>query len=147
MSPSLEQLSPGQIVATRSVTVDRERLRAYAEASGDRNPIHLDEDAARSVGLPGVIAHGMWTMGVAADVVSTWAGDPSAVVSYGTRFTGPVVVDASAGAEVDIRATVASIDAEAGQVTLDLAVSSAGADVLRRARAVVQLRPAVSGRA
>ncbi|MGB7449058.1 MAG: MaoC/PaaZ C-terminal domain-containing protein [Ornithinimicrobium sp.] len=142
MSPTLENLSPGQIVATRTVTVDRERLRSYAEASGDRNPIHLDDDAARAVGLPGVIAHGMWTMGAAADVVATWVGDPSAVVSYSSRFTNPVVVDAADGAQVDIRASVVSVQAEAGQVTLDLVVTCDDVDVLRRARAVVQLRPA-----
>ncbi|HKJ11319.1 MAG TPA: MaoC/PaaZ C-terminal domain-containing protein [Ornithinimicrobium sp.] len=142
MSPRLEDLNVGQIVATRTVSVDRDRLREYAEASGDRNPIHLDEQAARAVGLPGVIAHGMWTMGAAADVVSTWAGDPSAVVGYSTRFTGPVVVSAESGAQVQIRATVSSVDVPAGRVTLDIAVSSAGVDVLRRARAVVQLRPA-----
>jgi len=147
MSPTLENLSVGQTVAARTVAVDRERLRAYAEASGDRNPIHLDESAARAVGLPGVIAHGMWTMGAAADVVSTWAGDPSAVVSYGSRFTGPVVVPEAEGAEVDIRATVGALDPQAGQVTIDLVVTCAGVDVLRRARAVVQLRPAASGEA
>jgi acyl dehydratase len=145
MSPRLEDLSVGQIVATRTVPVDRERLRDYAEASGDRNPIHLDEQVARSVGLPGVIAHGMWTMGAAADVVSTWAGDPSAVISYSTRFTNPVVVDETDGAQVQIAATVAKVEEQQGQVSLDLTVTCEGVDVLRRARAVVQLRPPASG--
>jgi acyl dehydratase len=147
MTPTLKELSVGQIVATRSISVDRDRLRAYAEASGDRNPIHLDEEAARAVGLPGVIAHGMWTMGAAADVVAAWVGDPSAVVSYSTRFTNPVVVDAADGATVDIRASVASVEAGTGQVVLDLVVTCAGVEVLRRARAVVQLRPAAADQA
>ena len=74
------------------VAVDRARLIAYAAASGDHNRIHWDERFARSVGLPDVIAHGMWTMGAAAELVARWAGDPTAVVGYRTKFTAPVVV-------------------------------------------------------
>ena len=119
--------------------VTRADLRAYAEASGDRNPIHLDEDVARAVGLPDVIAHGMLTMGLAGQVAADWAGDPAAVVGYGTKFTAPVVVPAEGAAVVEVAGTVAARDEDARTVTVDLAVTSAGAKVLGRARAVVRL--------
>nr|WP_276610575.1 MaoC/PaaZ C-terminal domain-containing protein [Kineococcus siccus] len=117
----------------------RADLRAYAEASGDRNPIHLDADVARSVGLPDVIAHGMLTMGLGGSVVTAWAGDPGAVVSYATRFTQPVVVPATGAAAVDVTGTVVAVDAAARTVAVDLTVTSAGVKVLGRARAVVRL--------
>ena len=82
----------GQEVARATLHVDRARLVRYADASGDQNPIHQDESAALAVGLPGVIAHGMWTMGAAVQVVVDWVGDPGLVVGYGTRFTRPVPV-------------------------------------------------------
>ncbi|NAZ85928.1 MaoC/PaaZ C-terminal domain-containing protein [Kineococcus indalonis] len=119
--------------------VTRADLRAYAEASGDRNPIHLDADVARSVGLPDVIAHGMLTMGLAGQSAADWAGDPAAVVRYGTKFTAPVVVPAEGAAVVEVAGTVAARDEDARTVTVDLAVTSAGAKVLGRARAVVRL--------
>ena len=119
--------------------LSRDDLRAYAEASGDRNPIHLDEAVARSVGLPDVIAHGMLTMGLAGSVVADWAGDPCAVVSYGTRFTAPVVVPAAAPAVVEVAGRVVARDEDARTVEVDLAVTHAGAKVLGRARAVVRL--------
>jgi acyl dehydratase len=119
--------------------LSREDLRAYADASGDQNPIHQDEALARSVGLPDVIAHGMLTMGLAGTVVADWAGDPSRVVSYGTKFTAPVVVSAAEPAVVDVAGTVVRRDEDAGTVEVDLVVTSAGAKVLTRARAVVRL--------
>jgi acyl dehydratase len=119
--------------------VSREDLRAYAEASGDRNPIHLDEATARAVGLPDVIAHGMLTMGLAGSVVADWAGDPCAVVSYGTKFTAPVVVPADGPAVVEVGGSVVSRDDTARTVDVELTVTSAGAKVLGRARAVVRL--------
>ena len=138
MSPTLSGLSVGQIVAATAIHVDRERLRDYAQASGDHNPIHQDEEFARSVGLPDVIAHGMWTMGAAVEVVSQWAGDPTAVLAYSTRFTKPVVVSAQDGAEIEVKAVVKSIDEASGRVTLDLAVTCGTDKVLGRAQAVVQ---------
>ncbi len=138
MSVSLGTLNVGQIVAARTIHVDRDQLRAYANASGDQNPIHQDEVFARSVGLPDVIAHGMWTMGAAVEVASAWAGDPTGVISYSTRFTSPVPVSADGGADIEVKATVKKVDPDTGQVTLELAVTCAGEKVLGRALAVVR---------
>ncbi|WP_432510267.1 MaoC/PaaZ C-terminal domain-containing protein [Kineococcus sp. SYSU DK001] len=129
----------GTELPTARYELSREDLRTYAEASGDRNPIHLDEATARSVGLPDVIAHGMLTMGLAGTVVADWAGDPSRVLSYGTRFTAPVVVPAGENAVVDVGGTVVARDDAAGTVEVDLTVTSGGTKVLTRARAVVKL--------
>ena len=87
--PVLADLSVGDVIGTRTVEVDRARLVRYAGASGDFNPIHWNDAFAAEVGLPGVIAHGMFTMGAAVALVEEWAGDPGAVVDYQTRFTRP----------------------------------------------------------
>ncbi|MGB3829314.1 MAG: MaoC/PaaZ C-terminal domain-containing protein [Ornithinimicrobium sp.] len=137
MTPTLSALSVGQIVAATSIHVDRAQLRDYANASGDQNPIHQDESVARSVGLPDVIAHGMWTMGAALEVVCQWAGDPTAVISYSTRFTQPVPVPADGGADIVVKAVVKKVDTDTGHITLELAVTCGEAKVLGRALAVV----------
>ena len=111
---------------------------AYAGASLDQNPIHQDEDFAKSVGLPDVIAHGMWTMGATGTVVSDWAGDAGRVVSYATRFTKPVVVPRS-GAELVVTGVVTSLDEETRRATVQLTTTAAGEKVLGRCLAVVQL--------
>ncbi len=129
----------GQEVARGSLRVDRARLVRYANASGDQNPIHQSEDAALAVGLPGVIAHGMWTMGAAVQVVVDWVGDPGLVVDYQTRFTRPVPVPADGEATVDVVATVGAIDAEAGTARIDLEVTLAGSKVLGKSQALVRL--------
>jgi acyl dehydratase len=129
----------GTELPTARYELSRDDLRAYAEASGDRNPIHLDEATARSVGLPDVIAHGMLTMGLAGTVVADWVGDPARVLSFGTKFTAPVVVPADAPAVVEVSGTVVARDEAAGTAEVDLVVTSAGAKVLTRARAVVAL--------
>ena len=119
--------------------VTRADLVRYAGASGDFNVIHWNERVARDVGLPGVIAHGMLTAGLAARAVTSWAGDPGAVVEYSVRFSRPVVVpDDDAGAEVTVRGRVAAV-LEGGQVRVDLTVTSGGEKVLSLARAVVAL--------
>lgn len=133
------QVEVGTELPTARYELSREDLRVYAEASGDRNPIHLDEATARSVGLPDVIAHGMLTMGLAGTVVADWVGDPARVLSYGTKFTAPVVVPADAPAVVEVAGTVVALDEAAGTAEVDLVVTSAGAKVLTRARAVVAL--------
>ncbi|WP_163276290.1 MaoC/PaaZ C-terminal domain-containing protein [Cellulomonas iranensis] len=138
-APVLADLEVGQEVARRTVAVDRARLVRYAGASGDFNPIHWNERVATSVGLPGVIAHGMWTMGAAVAVVVDWAGDPGAVVDYQTRFTRPVPVPDPGEAHVDVVATVGALDLEAGTVRVDLTVTVEGARVLGKAQAVVRL--------
>ncbi len=123
------------------VPVTRETLVRYAGASGDFNPIHWNERFAREVGLPDVIAHGMFTMASALRVVTDWAGDPGAVVQYGVRFTKPVVVPGDdKGAEIEVAAKVAAkLDDEARTVRVDLTVTSAGQKVLGASRAVVKL--------
>ncbi len=133
------RLEVGTELPTARYELSRDDLRAYAEASGTATPIHLDEATARSVGLPDVIAHGMLTMGLAGTVVADWVGDPARVLSYGTKFTAPVVVPADAPAVVEVAGTVVALDEAAGTAEVDLVVTSAGAKVLTRARAVVAL--------
>jgi acyl dehydratase len=82
----------GAELAPATYRVTREALVAYAAASGDHNPIHQDEEVARSVGLPGVIAHGMYTLALAARYVDEHVGEPGRIASIGAKFTKPVVV-------------------------------------------------------
>jgi len=138
MTPPLQDVAVGTQLPARTITVDRQVLIDYAAASGDANPIHQDEEFARSVGLPDVIAHGMWTMGAAIEVVTDWVGDPGRVVSCSTRFTNPVVVPAG-GAEIEVAGSVKSLDRESSRVAVELTVTSGGAKVLGRATAVVDL--------
>ncbi|KRE61033.1 MaoC family dehydratase [Nostocoides sp. Soil756] len=135
---ALDTVTVGETIGPVTIPVTRETLVAYANASGDQNPIHQDEDFARSVGLPDVIAHGMWTMGAAGSVVSRWAGDAGRVVEYGTRFTKPVVVPVS-GNELVVEGTVKAVDAETGRVTVEVTVSAEAVKVLGRCVAVVRL--------
>ncbi|MDO8143214.1 MULTISPECIES: MaoC family dehydratase [unclassified Isoptericola] len=137
--PQLADLTVGDVVATRTVEIDRATLVRYAGASGDFNPIHWDEQFATEVGLPGVIAHGMCTMGTVVDVVTDWAGDPGAIVRYGTRFTKPVPVPARGAAAVEVVATVGATDADAGTARIDLTVTHEGVKVLGRTQVVVRL--------
>jgi acyl dehydratase len=119
--------------------VTRADLVRYAGASGDLNPIHWSDRVATTVGLPGVIAHGMLTMGLAARTVTDWAGDPGAVVEYQVRFGRPVVVpDDDTGAEVTVRGKVGAV-LDGGRVRVDLTVTSGGEKVLSLARATVAL--------
>lgn len=140
MARSRHDVSVGEQIGPVTVPVGRDTLVAYANASGDQNPIHQDEEFARSVGLPDVIAHGMWTMGAAVTAVVDWAGDPGAVVDYQTRFTRPVPVPDPGAAQVEVVATVGALDAEAGTARIDLTVTVEGARVLGKAQAVVRLR-------
>ena len=139
MAPAFEELAVGQEVGRREVAVDRSRLVRYAGASGDFNPIHWNERFATEVGLPGVIAHGMWTMGAAVGVVSDWAGDPGAVLDYQTRFARPVPVPDPGAAAVEVVATVGALDAETRTARIDLNVTAAGSRVLAKAQALVRL--------
>jgi acyl dehydratase len=137
--PVLTELAVGQEVGRTEITVDRARLVRYAGASGDFNPIHWNERLATEVGLPGVIAHGMWTMGAAATVVADWAQDPGAVVDYQVRFTRPVPVPDPGHAVVEVVATIGALDAGEGTARVDLTVTSGGTRVLGKAQAVVRL--------
>lgn len=135
---TLAETSVGDTIGPVTLRVGRETLVAYANASGDQNPIHQDEQFAKSVGLPDVIAHGMWTLGAAGSVVEEWAGDGGRVVELGTRFTKPVVVPQSGG-EVDVSAVVKAVDEDTRRATVELTATSEGAKVLGRCLAVVQL--------
>ena len=129
----------GTELPAQSFPVDRATLVRYAGASGDFNPIHWNERFAKEVGLPDVIAHGMFTMAQAIRVVTDWTGDPGAVVEYGVRFTRPVVVpNDDDGAQVTVRGTVGAV-LEGGRVRVDLTVTAGGEKVLSLARATVQL--------
>ena len=129
----------GTELPEQTFRVTRADLVRYAGASGDFNPIHWNERFATEVGLPGVIAHGMLTMGLAARAVTAWAGDPGALVEYTVRFGRPVVVpDDEQGAEVTVRGRVAALLDE-NRARVDLTVTSAGEKVLSLARAVVAL--------
>jgi acyl dehydratase len=121
------------------VQVTRADLVRYAGASGDFNPIHWNDRVATDVGLPGVIAHGMFTMAVASRLVSRWAGDPGAIEEYHVRFGRPVVVpNDDAGAELTVRGKVGAL-LEDGRVRVDLTVTSGDEKVLSLARAIVRL--------
>jgi len=120
---------------TKVFTITRADLGRYAAASGDHNPIHQDEDVARSVGLPGVIAHGMYTMALAARAVGEWF--PGAeVVSLGCKFTNPVVVPAEEGVDVEVAGEAK--EPEDGLTTVALTVTCAGQKVLGMPKAVIR---------
>lgn len=132
-------LEVGQEIGSRTFELTRDSLVRYAGASGDFNPIHYRDDFAQSVGLPGVLAHGMLTMGVAVQVAADWVGDAGKIVDYGVRFTKPVLVDAVEGATVVVSGKIGEIDAEAGQVRIDLSVTYNETAVLGKAQARVSL--------
>jgi len=138
-APTLSSLTVGDVVAEREFALSRDSLVRYAGASGDFNPIHYRDDVAASVGLPGVLAHGMLTMGLAVQSVVDWLGDPGRIVDYQVRFTRPVVVDPSEGAEVTVVAKVGRLEEETARV--DLTVSFGGETVLGKAQVVVRLEP------
>ncbi len=132
-------VEPGTELAPQSYPVTRLDLVKYAGASGDFNVIHWNERVATSVGLPNVIAHGMYTMAEAGRFASDWAGDPGAVVEFGVRFSSPVVVpDDGQGATIQISGTVEE-KLDGNRVVLALTARSGDTKVLTRARAVVVL--------
>jgi acyl dehydratase len=127
----------GQELPEQVYAVTRADLVRYAGASGDLNPIHWSDRVATSVGLPGVIAHGMYTLALAARALDTWAGEPGRVVELGCKFTKPVVVpDDDTGVEVTVRGTVKAVTDAGVQVSLD--VRSGGEKVLGMPRAVLR---------
>ena len=132
------ELAVGEIVAERTYSITRDTLVRYAGASGDFNPIHYRDDVAAAVGLPGVLAHGMLTMGFAVQPVVEWAGgDPGRILDYQVRFTRPVVVDPDSGQSVLVVAKVGAVDDAA--VRIDLTVSVGGSTVLGKAQVRVSL--------
>lgn len=127
----------GTQIPERTYTINRATLRAYADASGDQNPIHQNEEFAISVGLPNVIAHGMLTMALVGKFVTDWAGGAGAVQHFGARFIKPVIVPADTDVDLTVNATVAAVDEKS--ITLDLTATSAGIKVLGMAKAVVSV--------
>lgn len=133
----MSELTVGDVVAERTVHLTRESLVRYAGASGDFNPIHYRDDVATSVGLPGVLAHGMLTMGLAVGTIAEWLGDTGRILEYGVRFTRPVVVDPETGADVSVSARIGQLDDETARV--DLTVKHADTTVLGKAQVRVRL--------
>jgi acyl dehydratase len=136
---TVADVEAGHSIPSKTIHVERATLVQYAGASLDRNPIHWDERFAKKVGLPDVIAHGMFTMGSAVTAVTEWAGDAGRVVEYSVRFTKPVVVPYEGGADIVVEGVVKSVDSEAERATVELTATSAGEKVLGRAVAVVRL--------
>jgi acyl dehydratase len=137
--PNFVDLEVGQVVAEKSYQVNRDSLVRYAGASGDFNTIHYRDDIAQSVGLPGVLAHGMLTMGISVQPVIEWVGDAAKVTDYGVRFTKPVVVPPNGDAELFVKATIAQLDEENQKVRVDLTTSFEETTVLGKAQVWVQL--------
>ncbi|MGO1674031.1 MAG: MaoC/PaaZ C-terminal domain-containing protein [Canibacter sp.] len=130
-------MNVGDVVAEREIDLTRDRLVRYAGASGDFNPIHYRDDVAESVGLEGVLAHGMLTMGAAVSPVTEWLDSRGYVADYQARFTRPIVVDPKEGAHVTITATVGKV--EGNDVRIDLRVVFADKTVLGKAQVLVKL--------
>lgn len=128
----MSALEVGAVIAERTVHLSRESLVRYAAASGDFNPIHYRDDVAERMGLPGVLAHGMLTMGLAASVALSALDGKAAITSYGVRFSKPIVVDADAGADVHVIAKVAATDGSTSRI--DLAVTCGEDTVLLKAQ-------------
>lgn len=136
---SYDNVEVGSVLPAQSFPLTRATLVAYAGASGDHNVIHWNERVARSVGLPDVVAHGMLTMAEAGRVVTDWVGDPGAVLSYGVRFSRPVVVpDDDRGATVDVAGVVEDKQSD-GRVVVALTCTVGGSKVLMAAKVVVRL--------
>jgi acyl dehydratase len=129
----------GQELPSRTIHINRASLVQYTGASLDRNRIHWDERFARSMGLPDVIAHGMFTMGTAINVVSDWVGDTGRVVEYSARFPKPVVVPYEVGVDVEVTGVVTAVDPQTRRATVELKVTCGTDKVLGRPLAVVAL--------
>jgi len=125
----------GMTLPEKVFYIDRALLKAYADASGDQNPIHQNEEFALSVGLPNVISHGMLTMALAGKYVTEWAGGSANVHEFSARFIKPVIVPAGKKVDLTVVATVTEVDGKT--VKLDITATSAGVKVLGMAKAVV----------
>jgi acyl dehydratase len=137
-APALSDVAVGDTISPLSRTVSQEQIKAYADASGDHNPIHLDADFAVSVGLPGTIAHGMLELGILAEAISRWAGGSANLRSLSCRFSKPLL----AGDTIICTGTVVGVIEEEGIATLDVsATSDRGERVLTNGRATVRLSP------
>ena len=128
-------IEAGMALPEKVFFIDRALLKAYADASGDQNPIHQNEEFALSVGLPNVISHGMLTMALAGKYVTEWAGGSANVREFSARFIKPVIVPAGEKVDLTVVATITEVDGNA--VKLDITATSAGVKVLGMAKAVV----------
>ena len=128
-------ISVGTALPEKIVYLDRALLKAYADASGDQNLIHQNEEFALSVGLPNVISHGMLTMALVGKYVTDWSGGSTSVKEFGARFIKPVIVPAGERVDLTINGPVTGIDGD--QIKLDLVATSAGVKVLGMAKAVI----------
>jgi len=133
----MRDLAVGTTIPSQTYVMNRQTLIDYANASGDQNPIHQNEEFAKSVGLPDVIAHGMFTMALASRFVAQWAGDVSKVKEFSARFTKPVVVPAGVDVELVVSAVIDEVTARS--VTLDITAECAGIKVLGMAKATIAL--------
>ena len=133
---TMTEIAVGDQVAERTVHLTRESLVRYAGASGDFNPIHYRDDVAERVGLPGVLANGMLTMGLAVETLVPWLGDSGRILEYGVRFTRPVVVGPETGAQLSIVAVVGAVDEDTARI--DLTVRHADTTVLGKAQVRVR---------
>jgi len=115
--------------------INRALVKSYADASGDQNPIHQNEEFALSVGLPNVIAHGMLTMALAGKYLTDIAVGSANVLEFSARFTKPVIVPADIDVDLTVSATVT--DVSGGKATIALAATSQGVKVLGLAKAVI----------
>ena len=136
---NIASLEVGQEIGRIEFLLTRDSLVRYAGASGDFNPIHYRDDFAKSVGLDGVLAHGMLTMGAAVQVAVEWVGDPGRIVDYGVRFTKPVFVDANDGAVLTVVGKIGEIDSENSIVRVDITATAADVAVLGKAQARVRI--------
>ncbi len=133
------QLTIGQELPSREFKITRDSLVRYAGASGDFNPIHYRDDFAQKVGLPGVLAHGMLTMGLAVQVVVDFVGGSGQILDYQVRFTKPVLVDAGDGATVTVSAKVVEIAEDGKSARIDLTAVAAELTVLGKAQVRVKI--------
>jgi acyl dehydratase len=136
---NIASLEVGQVIGSTEFLLTRDSLVRYAGASGDFNQIHYRDDVAAAVGLPGVLAHGMLTMGAAVQVAVDWVGNAGAIVDYQVRFTKPVVVDPVNGAVLIVTGKIGEIDAENNVARIDLDAVFEDTKVLGKAQARVQL--------
>ena len=125
----------GTVLEDKVFFIDRAMLKAYADASGDQNPIHQNEEFAVSVGLPNVISHGTLTMALVGKFVSDWAGGAAAVKEFSARFIKPVIVPADQKVDLTVSGVITEVVDD--RITLELTATSAGVQVLGMSKAVV----------
>ncbi len=127
----------GHEFAEKIYSINRTKLKSYADASGDQNPIHQDETFARSVGLPNVIAHGMYTMALAGEAVRSWVGSERSVIEFSTRFAKPVIVPKGEDVAISFSGKVAEVASD--QITIEVIAMCSGVKVLNQTKVRVRL--------